>query len=386
MCCVHRTFVVFLFLFFLSIMGSADAAQPIRIGVSIALSGRYAPMANMYADGLRLWEKDINAKGGVLGRPVRLLIYDDRSSSQKAREIYQRMLTEERVDFVLGPYSSTIGKEIAPIVEEHRFPTLLLSAADAIWAGRPRYVFGMHTSEQRWVSAILIFLARQGIDKIGILMDKTFVRMGMPKGLDKWARRLNQSVLMNETLNVRDVEKQVRQARDLGVQAVIHWGYIANAVRVREALDAVGWYPRVYFSQIGPSLSEYHRILGPLADYTVGTSVWEPSIAYCFPGGKQFVEQFRREYGRTPSYHAAMGFAAGEVLAGAIAAAGTIDRETVRKELSVLDMATVVGCYGVDTNGRQLRQRPLIIQWQDGKKKVLSPGSMCNGQLQYRPE
>ena len=102
-------------------MGSADAAQPIRIGVSIALSGRYAPMANMYADGLRLWEKDINAKGGVLGRPVRLLIYDDRSSSQKAREIYQRMLTEERVDFVLGPYSSTIGKEIAPIVEETPF-------------------------------------------------------------------------------------------------------------------------------------------------------------------------------------------------------------------------------------------------------------------------
>ncbi len=71
-------FCVVLILWFAT--AAVHAAQPIRIGVSIALSGKYAPMGTMYADGLRLWEKDINAKGDLLGRTVKLLIRDDRSS------------------------------------------------------------------------------------------------------------------------------------------------------------------------------------------------------------------------------------------------------------------------------------------------------------------
>ncbi len=159
-----------------------------------------------------------------------------------------------------------------------------------------------------------------------------------------------------------------------------------GAVRVRKTLDEVGWYPGVYYSQIAPSLDEYHRILGPLADYSVGTSVWEPSIAKRFPGGRRFVEQFRREYRTTPSYHAAMGFAAGEVLGSAVAGVGTINREKIRNELSVLDMVTIVGRYGVSANGRQVRQQPLIIQWQDGRKKVLEPKDLSDGKLLFPPE
>jgi branched-chain amino acid transport system substrate-binding protein len=386
MCCMNPRTVILLFLFFFG-TGIAYAAQPIRIGVSIALSGRHAPMGEMYAKGLRLWEKDVNDRGGLLGRPVKLLIYDDHSSPDDAKAIYQRMLTQERVDFVMGPYSSSISQAIAPIVEQYRYPTLLpLAAAHSIWDDRPKYVFGMHTLGRRWTSATFAYLALQEIKRVGILVNERLFHMGDPKDTDKWARRLDISIPMKEMLDPKRLQEQIQRARDLDVQALLVWGYMDDAVMVRKSLDKVGWYPKVYFSHIAPSLEKYHGMLGPLANLTVGTSVWEPTSAGIYPGGKQFLDAFTRKHGILPSYHAAMGYAAGEVLAQAISQAGTTDREAVREKLVEMDMITIVGRYGLDARGMQVRHRPLIIQWQEGKKKVLWPKSMSNAELQVEPE
>ena len=386
MCFMARLFAIAFCLLALD-AGVAEAGNPIRIGLSASLSGRYSAMGGLYAQGLRLWEKDINAQGGLLGRPVEILIKDDQSSPERAHDIYERMLSRGEVDLVLGPYSSAIGRAIAPVVEDHRCPTLFpLSAADSVWNGAPRYAFGMNTSERRWISAIFAFLARHGIEKVGILVNKRLFAMGVPNGAEKWALRLDLKILVKEALNQQNVEKQLLRAKDLGVQAVIHWGYMADAVLLRRTLNELNWYPKLFVSQIAPALDEYHRILGPLANYSVGASVWEPCIASCYPGGTQFVEAFQREYDAIPTYQAAAGFAAGEVLAAAINEARSIDREKVRKELGVLDTVTIIGRYGVDAKGRQLRQRPLIIQWQDGVKKVLWPKDVSNGKLQFPTE
>ena len=278
--------------------GVAGSAQPIRIGVSSALTGRHAPMGGMYAKGLRLWEEQINKKGGLLGRPVELLVYDDKSSGEEARGIYRRMLTRDRVDFVMGPYSSSISMAIAPIVEEHRYPTLLpLAAVSSIWADSPRYVFGMHTSSIRWTSAIFAYLALQEIRKVGILVNEQLLRMGVPQDADKWAKRLDLKIVMKEMLDPKSLGEQLHKAKESNVEALLAWGYMDDAVMVREGLEKVGWYPKIYFSHIAPSLQKYYQILGPLANLTVGTSVWEPSAADLYPGGRQFSDAFTAKYG-----------------------------------------------------------------------------------------
>ncbi len=367
--------------------GIAGEAAPIRVGVSVALSGRYAPMGEMYTKGLRLWEKEVNSKGGILGRPVELIIHDDHSSPEEARVIYQRMLTRDRVDFVFGPYSSGISKAIVPIVENHHYPILLpLAASDAPWANGPKYVFGLHTPERRWSSTILTFLARHGIERVCILVDEKLFRLGTPEGAAKWAKRLALKIVLREVLDPRGVDTQLQRARNLGVEALLVWGYMDDAVMVRRALDQMGWRPKVYFSQASAALDEYRRVLGPLADNTVGISLWEPTAARLYPGARRFLQAFRTEYGLQPTYHAAMGFAAGEVMEEAISRVGAIDRERVRNELATLDMVTVVGRYGVDRRGVQERHRPLIIQWQDGKKKVLWPEGLSDGRLRFPTE
>lgn len=367
-------------------VGVGEAGQPIRIGLSAGLSGQYSVLAGMYTNGLRLWEKSVNADGGLLGRPVKLLIQDDRSSPERARDIYEQMLSQEEVDLALGPYSSVISKVIVPVIENYRYPTLIAGAADSVWSNAPQYAFGMATSERRWISAILAFLAQHRIERVGILVNERLFAMGVLKGAEKWARRLDLKILLKERLKQQDLEKQLLRAKDLGVEAVIHWGYLVDAVLVRRSLNELNWYPKVFVSVVAPALDEYHRLLGPLANYSVAVSVWEPGIASCYPGGARFVDAFQREYNTIPAFHAAVGFATGEVLAAAVKEAGSIDREKVRKALKDLDMVTIIGRYGVDPRGRQLRQRPLIVQWQDGARKVVWPKDVSNGEFRFPAE
>ena len=102
----------------------ARAAEPVRIGVSLGLTGRYAKLAAMQERGYRLWEKEINEKGGILGRPVKILIKDDGSKGESAQAAYRTLIKNERVDLVFGPFSSAITLS-------RRDPSTFSSARDA---------------------------------------------------------------------------------------------------------------------------------------------------------------------------------------------------------------------------------------------------------------
>jgi len=365
----------------------AWGGDPIRIGVSIALSGRYAPMGGMYADGIRLWEKKQNAKGGILERPVELVIHDDCGDPEHAVKIYREMLSSGRFDFVFGPYSSVVSKVVVPLLEEYRYPTLLpLASTESVWDANPGYVFGVTTPERRWTKAIFTLLASCNIDRLVILVDESLLHLGTPRDARKWADRFGLKILLMEGLALKDLKDQLRRARDSGAQALLIWGYFDDAVAARKALVEIGWTPRVFFSQVAPALEEYHKVLGDLANYSVACAVWEPEIGRSYPGGIDFLESFRREYKRDPSYHAALGFAAGVILAEALSRAGSTDREKVRDILSNLDTVTLVGRYGVDEKGVQVRQRPVIFQWQNGRKRVIWPEPFSTGSLQFPPE
>ncbi|RJQ41034.1 MAG: hypothetical protein C4550_02560 [Nitrospiraceae bacterium] len=110
----HTKTLIISFLFFL-MAWPAFAAEPIKIGVSLGLTGKYSEMSNMQMKGFRLWEKEVNERGGILDRKVEVLIRDDRSDPQTAKSIYEQLILKDKVDFVFGPYSSGITEAILPV-------------------------------------------------------------------------------------------------------------------------------------------------------------------------------------------------------------------------------------------------------------------------------
>ncbi len=138
-------------------------------------------------------------------------------------------------------------------------------------------------------------------------------------------------------------------------------------------MSRVGWKPTAFYATVGPVLQKYQDQLEQKAEGTFSSSQWEPNPDLAFPGSREFMENFNKTYNLVPSYHAATAFAAGTILEQAVRKAGSIDRKRLNEILSTLDTMSVIGRYGVDKTGMQIRQFPVIIQWQKGRKEIIWP-------------
>lgn len=360
----------------LTATGAAEAAAPIRIGLTLGLTGKYQQMAVMQRDGYRLWEKRINADGGLLGRPVQVLIRDDHSDRQRAAALYREMIEQDRVDLILGPYSSSITSAVLPVTEKFGYPLLAAGAsADSLWEQGYQRVFGVYTPASKYTMGFLEMLLSRGLERVAVVWaDDSFSRSSAA-GTRKWAARYRLKTVLAKEFHKPGFEAQalVAEIRAARPQALILCGYDSEAIQLRRALAAAAWYPQAFYASVGPVLPEYRAQLGELAEGTFSSSQWEPYPALDYPGSRAFTEAFRDTYGVSPSYHAASAYAAATILATAVTRAGTLNRDQVTRALSVLDLMTLLGRYGADRTGMQVRHFPVIIQWQHGKKQIVWP-------------
>ena len=194
-------------------------------------------------------------------------------------------------------------------------------------------------------------------------------------GTKKWAGRFGLNVRFVEGMkegesNVIALARKVRAAR---TQILVVCGYFDMAVDMRLALKKIGWYPNAYFATTAPSLPAFYKRLKSDADYTFSQSQWEHHKRLDLFGGDKFYEAFMKEYKEEPSFQAAQAYAAGQILEYAIRKADGLDREKIRNVLAVSDVFSIVGRYGVDAAGKQIKNFNLIIQWQNGKKEIVWP-------------
>ncbi len=365
-----------LFLALLTAPAVVPAREPIHIGLSLGLTGKYAEMARMQQRGYRLWQDHVNDAGGLLGRRIGLTVIDDRSDPETAAGIYRRLITEDRVDLVFAPYSSGITAKAATVAATHRAPMLAAGAsADSLWDGDRRFLFGVYTPARAYAVGFLEMLLRHGVADIAIVGADDAFSGSIAEGTRTWAQRFGFDVKEVQTFpkGTRDLTPFAEKARTSGARALAVCGHFNEAVDMRRALDAAGWRPAAYFASVGPVLPSYSETLGPRADGTFSSSQWEMLTADKFPGGRRFVDDFKAAWDVDPSYHAASAYAAGQILAKAVRQVGKIDREAIRTVLQNRDAMTIIGRYGVDRTGLQIRHFPLIVQWQDGKKQVVWP-------------
>jgi branched-chain amino acid transport system substrate-binding protein len=353
---------------------SGRAAEPVRIGVSLGLSGRYERLAAMQKRAYLLWERHINETGGLLGRPVEMVIEDDESTADKAVALYRKLINDDRVDLLFGPYSSGITAAVAPVTDEAGYPLLATGAAsDAIWQQGYRYVFGVFTSASRYTVGLLNLALLHDLFSVAIVHADDAFSTSAAEGARKWAPRLGLNVVMFEEFEKdrSDLTDLAERARYAGADLLMMVGHFNESINMRRALGKIDWYPRAYFATVGPVFARYRDELGEAADLTFSTSLWEPGLR--FPQSREFEASFRALYQLEPTYHTAEAYAGGQILEAAVKAVGGFGREDIRQALQDLQMHTIIGRYGVDHTGMQVKHFALTIQWQEGKKEIVWP-------------
>lgn len=368
------------------ISGIAAQASPIRIGMSLGLTGKYAVIANMQERAFRLWETTINQQGGILGRAIRLTIYDDQSDPRIAKKLYRRMIDQEQMDLLFPPYSSGLTTSILPITENSGYPLLTHgAAADSIWQKGYRYVFGVLPPASRYTLGFQEMLLMNGLTKVAVISANDTFSQNIARGAEQWAARLGMQIVFRQTVEkgTQVLDDVASQARASKAQALIMCGHFNEAINMRQAMVNIKWRPKAYWASVGPVFQSYYDHFGTAARHTFSSTQWTYYDKLPFPGSKQFYDNFKAAYDAEPSYHAASAYTAGVLLAAAIRKADGVNRGRIRDILASMDMMTLLGRYGVDRTGMQIRFFHLTIQWIDGRKEVVWPSELSTARPRF---
>jgi branched-chain amino acid transport system substrate-binding protein len=375
-----------------------SAQQPIRIGATLSQTGPYAARGQNQLRGYRLCVKHTNEKGGVLGRKLELVVEDDQSQPATAARIYEKRITQDRVDLVPGPYTSAIADAVAEVSEKHRMPLVDSgAAASAIFKKGRKFLFMVLSPAEVYLDGFVELVARNGLKTIALIYEDNVFSVAVVKGASELARKRGLQVVFTEAYpgGTTDFSAILTKARSTTPDAVGAATRGLDAVAVTRQMKELNLSPKMYAATIGPGQPEFYKQLGSTAEFVYGPSQWEKEfvtiragglipIARQYPGAREFVEAHYREYpGADFSYHTAAGYAGCQVLTEAVKRAGSLDNEKIRDAILKLDFHTVFGAFNVDRDGFQIAHKMVTFQWQDGKRVIVWPEELAPGKPRF---
>ena len=351
--------------------------QPIRIGATMSQTGNLATQGVPANNGYLLCQKHANEKGGLLGRKIEFLIYDDKSDPKAAVDLYEKLITEDKVDAVMGPYDSTHTEAVAAVTEKHqKVHVSPLSATTSIWEKDRRYIFMVLPPAELFLAGLIDIGASKGLKTVAIIEEDALFPKAAGKGAVELAKKKGMEVVLHETYpkgtkDFSTILAKIKAANTdvLGMAASSLGDFIVVARQMKEQDINVKM-----FGNSG-AVAEFQQELGKTAEFAYGLSAWEPSLPN--PGIKEFVESYQKEFNKAPSFHAAGAYGGCQIFMEAARRAGSLDSDKLRDELLKLKTKTIFSDYAVDQRGYQTANKGLFVQWQDGVKVVVWPDELA---------
>jgi branched-chain amino acid transport system substrate-binding protein len=178
----------------------SSAEQPIRIGASIAITGKYSLLGGYGCEGYLLCQKHANEQGGVLGRPIESVIYDDGSDEKTAVGLYEKVIAEDKVDVVLGPYSSPITDVVADVTEKHRMLMIApMAGTTPIWEKGRRNLVMVISPNEGLSAGVLDLAVDNGLKTLAVINQDGQVAKAAAKGTSELAKRKGLEMAFSET-------------------------------------------------------------------------------------------------------------------------------------------------------------------------------------------
>jgi branched-chain amino acid transport system substrate-binding protein len=365
-------------LLFIPQSGRSQEGTPIRIGATVSLSGKFMEPSLMGRDAMKLWERQVNEGGGLLGRPVELILYDDKSQPELARELYRRLLQKDKVDLLLTPYGTEMTLAVAEVTEPQKYVLVVSASGDSIWQRGYKYIFGVHAPAKRYLISFLDVIARQGLESVAILYEDTAFNIATAQGAVNWAKRLGLKISYFQAYHQGkpEIPQLVPRCLATKADALILCSYPEDSYTLLKLLKKAMHRPKAICETIAPALPNFAEKAGSMAEGVFGPSHWEPDARIPFPGSLEFIENFKAMTGRSPSYHAGSIYATCQIVEKAIKHSRSLDQDKLREYILSLDTVTIIGRFRVDNAGMQVGHNPFLIQWQQGKKEIVYPASM----------
>jgi branched-chain amino acid transport system substrate-binding protein len=369
---------------FASLPLPAAAQTPIRIGASMSVTGTYAKPGTYQKQGYDVCIDELNAKGGLLGRKVELVIYDDQSNPATAVRLYEKLITEDKVDAVMGPYSSAVSEAVANVTEKYKKVMVApLAATTSIFRKGRKYIFMIISPAEVYLEGLMDMAAKRGLKTVAIINEDTLFPKASASGTAEAAKKRGLQVVLQEAYpkGNTDFSALLVKIKAANPDVIAAGTYFDDAVAITRQMKELNVNPKMFGLTVGGDLPEFYDLLKQNAEYIYGSTQWDDSLPY--PGQKEFLAAYKSKFKQEPAYHTAAGYAGCHTYAEAVKRAGTLDADKVREQLLKMEIKTAFGEYKVDADGFQVAHKMVMLQWQDGKRVVVWPDDLASGKVRF---
>jgi branched-chain amino acid transport system substrate-binding protein len=381
--------------------------EPIRIGYCLSLTGPLAGNSLSARLAHDIWREDVNRRGGLLGRPIELVCYDDHADASRVAGLYQRLMDEDKVDLVIGGYgTNTVLPAMPLILERQRFFVGLMGLGVNNALGYPNYFAIIPTGPNPNAALTEGFFALAAEQRprpatVALLSADAEFSRNPVLGAKANAEKYGFHIVCEATypLTTENFAPVIDAVASSNCDLLFLCSYLDDSIGLVRAIHAHPFRPKmVGAGMIGPQNTAVKTALGPLLNGFVNYEYWVPVPKMLFPGVAEFLGTYQARGGDAGvdplgHYMAPLAFAQMQVVAKAVEATDGLDDTALSAFARDATFNTVMGDVKFGTNGEWAHPRVLQVQFQgiaghqadqfkDGSRQVVvSPNTLASGQL-----
>ena len=376
---------------------ATSTGSTIVFGAPVSLTGATAKEGNLTKQGYDLWKDWINARGGIqignVKHPVEIKYEDDQSTPSLSATLMQKLITDEKSQFILGPYGSGPTATDAIVAEKNGVPMVEGNgAAQSIFNKGYKYTFGVLSPANKYLTGVIDMAATLNPKPttLAMLTANDNFSVEVAKAVEEYAPTKGITVVFSKQYPAAapEVSSLVSQAKALNPDILMNSGHLAEAISINKAAKQFGLSAKIFAYSVGPSTPDFIQALGSDANYVMDGSQWTPQVKYrpsFYLSESDYVKAYEQKYGGNapPDYHVAESTAACLAFEKAIENAGSLDAGKVRDALASLDVMTFFGEIKFDSRGINIYKPMVVEQIQNGVHYTVFPKDVANGSPQY---
>jgi branched-chain amino acid transport system substrate-binding protein len=382
----------------LSTAARSSAAVPtIVFGAAVALTGSVAHEGQLTKEGYDFWAAYINGHGGLrVGKQtyrVEIRYADDASTPSLTAVRLENLITEQHVDFILGPYGSAETFSGAAVAERHGVPMVVSGgAAEATFNQGYQYIVDVMSPARKYLVGIIEYALKRTPQPrtVAISAASDPFSLEVQQGAVQSANDHGIHVVYAERYgdDAASVVAAVSAIKAADPDIVLNAGHLQDALLMQRTLKDQHVRAKMYAYTIGPDVPEFRSSLGNDAEAVLGSAQWSPAVTYAGAPGfyqtsRAYAQAFTAAFHHAPDYHNAEATAAALAFQYALTRAGTTDRKSVRDALAHLDVVTFYGLLKFDSRGVNAYKPMVVNQIQHGDLVTIYPYRLANGKPVY---
>jgi len=385
--------------------GVVAQQPPIKIGMSMAQTGGLAGGGKASQLGIEIWRDDVNARGGLLGRKVELIVYDDKSSASETPAIYSKLLDVDKVDLLFAPYATVPTAPIMPLVKQRGL--LLMGNFSFQVNSKVGHDMWFNNAPwgpaDSWAAAFLDLGQKAGGNSVALLAADQEFAQNLALTAKDVAKKRNMPVVFDQAYPPNTVEfSSILRALNASKPDIVYVAsYPPDSAGILRAVNEIGIGDNVKIfggGMVGLQFAAVMDNLGSLLNGVVNFNTWLPEPNMYYDGTKAFFETYAKRAVEAKVdplgyYLAPFGFASGQLVEQAIKAVGSLDQKAIAKYLHENEVKTIVGPIAFSADGERKETATLMAQFRgvadknieqfrsSGKQVILFPQRLKSGEL-----